>query len=117
MGMDNRRRGGIGRPELITGLVMWILVGGIVFTSGYMPFWVDKSPGPRLMPIIIAVCTAILAVLYWIEAWRAGGGEVKFPGVTELKKPLGLSPFPSWSSSSGSDWGRSSRSSWSVSWN
>jgi hypothetical protein len=87
MGMDDRRLGRIGRPELITGLVLWLIVGVIIFTSGYMPFWVDKSPGPRLMPIIIAGCMAILAILYWIEAYRAGGKGVKFPDIAALKKP------------------------------
>ncbi len=90
MGTDNRRAGRIGRPELITGLVVWLIVGGIIFTSGHMPFWVDKSPGPRLMPIIIAVCMAILAVLYWVEVYRAGGQRLKFPGPAALKKPAGF---------------------------
>ncbi len=90
MGGGKRGPLGIGWPEWITGLLMWLLVAVIVLTSGEMPFWVEKSPGPRLMPIIIAVCVAILAVLYWLEAYRAGGRGVKFPRLAELKKPAGF---------------------------
>jgi len=87
---DKNRPLKIGWPEWIAGLVMWLIVGVVVFASGDMPFWVDKSPGPRLMPIIIAVCMAILAVLYWVEAYRAGGKGVQFPGVASFKKPAGF---------------------------
>jgi hypothetical protein len=90
MGEDKRGPMGIGWPEWITGLFMWLLVAVIVFSSGEMPFWVEKSPGPRLMPIIIAACVAILAVLYWLEAYRSGGRGVKFPGLASLKKPAGF---------------------------
>lgn len=90
MNMDKRRPMRIGWPERIAGLVMLLIVGVVIFTSADMPFWVDKSPGPRLMPIIIAVCMAILAVLYWIEAYRAGGSGVRFPGLASFKKPAGF---------------------------
>ena len=89
-GVNKRRPLGIGWPEWIAGLAMWLIMALIIFTSDYMPFWVEKSPGPRLMPILVAVCVAILTILYWIEAYRNGTGGNMFPGLAKFRKPTGF---------------------------
>jgi hypothetical protein len=89
MSMDKHQPLGIGWPEWITGLAMWLIAGILIFTTNDMPFWIEQSPGPRLLPILIAVCMAILAVLYWIESYRAGRG-IQFPGLGQLKRPAGF---------------------------
>lgn len=87
MNRDKNQPLGIGWPEWITGLVMWLIVGVLIFTSDYMPFWMEGAPGPRLMPVILAVCLGLLTVAYWIKAYQNGSERVEFPGLATLKKP------------------------------
>ena len=87
MNLDKNRPLGIGWPEWITGLIMWLIVGVLVITSDYMPFWIEGAPGPRLMPIVLAACLGLLTVAYWVKAYRNGNERVEFPGLATMRKP------------------------------
>lgn len=54
--------------QLIGGLVFWLIVGTVLWTTRKMPMFEDGAPGPRFMPIVLAVLFGILNVFYWIES-------------------------------------------------
>lgn len=56
-------------PQLVTGLVLWALVAVLLVTTWHMPYMVEGTPGPRFMPVLLAVALSLVTVLYWIEAY------------------------------------------------
>lgn len=78
----------IGKVELITGLCLWAIVGGIVFTTSDMPVMeADNTPGPRFLPILVAGALTLLTALYWMEAYCHRGKAIIFPDIRKLGKP------------------------------
>lgn len=78
----------MGIPEFVTGCVLWVIVGVLVFSTWNMAFW-EKSgaPGPRFFPILIAIALSLLTIAYWIGAYLNRGKGIVFPKFANLKKP------------------------------
>ena len=89
-------------PQIVTGLLIWIVVAGLIgFTRG-LPYIQEGAPGPRFMPVVLAVCLGILNVLYFADVFFSKGGKsLVMPRLSELAGPaayvlLGLSMIVLW---------------------
>jgi hypothetical protein len=86
--MDEEKCAGGRMPQIVTGLLLWIVVAGLVgFTRG-LPVMDEGAPGPRFMPLVIAVTLGILNVLYFADVFFAKRGrELVMPRFAELAGP------------------------------
>jgi putative tricarboxylic transport membrane protein len=89
-------------PQIITGLLIWIVVAGLIgFTRG-LPYIQEGAPGPRFMPVVLAVCLGILNVLYFADLFFSKRAKpLIMPSLSELAGPaayvlLGLSMIVLW---------------------
>lgn len=74
--------------EFATGIVLWTIVGIVLFSTSGMPaFEQDNSPGPRFVPLGIAITLSFLTVLYWVEAYKNREKSIQLPSMIELAKP------------------------------
>jgi putative tricarboxylic transport membrane protein len=76
---------------MATSLLLWGVVAGlVVFTRG-LPFVQEGAPGPRFMPVLVAIFLSILNVLYSAQILAGrGGDEIRFPALSELTRPAGF---------------------------
>jgi hypothetical protein len=89
-------------PQIVTGLLIWIVVAGLIgFTQG-LPYIQEGAPGPRFMPVVIAVCLGILNVLYFADIFFSKRAKpLIMPSLSEFAGPaayvlLGLSMIVLW---------------------
>jgi hypothetical protein len=89
-------------PQIVTGLLIWIVVAGLIgFTRG-LPYIQEGAPGPRFMPVVLAVCLGILNVLYFADLFFSKRAKpLVMPCLSELVGPaayvlLGLSMIVLW---------------------
>lgn len=85
----SREKSAQGRtPQIVTGLLIWIVVAGLIgFTRG-LPLIQEGAPGPRFMPVLLALCLGILNVLYFADIFLSkGGGSLVMPRLSELAGP------------------------------
>jgi putative tricarboxylic transport membrane protein len=89
-------------PQIVTGLLIWILVAGLIgFTRG-LPYIQEGAPGPRFMPVVLAICLGILNVLYFADTFFSKKSKSSvMPRLAELAGPaayvlLGLSMIVLW---------------------
>ncbi|HSR10787.1 MAG TPA: tripartite tricarboxylate transporter TctB family protein [Thermodesulfobacteriota bacterium] len=76
-------------PQVVTGLVVWAVVAGLIgFTRG-LPYIEEGAPGPRFMPLVLAVFLSFLNVLYWIETFRTRK-KLSLPRLSQLVRPAGF---------------------------
>ena len=54
--------------QVIGGLVFWLIIGTVLWSTRNLPMFEEGAPGPRFMPVVLAILFSILTVLYWIEA-------------------------------------------------
>jgi len=75
-------------PQIVTGLLIWIVVAGLIgFTRG-LPYIQEGAPGPRFMPVVIAVCLGILNVLYFADIFFSKRAKpLVMPRLPELAGP------------------------------
>ena len=75
-------------PQIVTGIVIWIVVVVLIgFTQG-LPYMQEGAPGPRFMPIVIAVCLGILNVLYFADAFFSKRAKtLVMPRLSEMPGP------------------------------
>jgi len=75
-------------PQIVTGLLIWIVVAGLIgFTRG-LPLIDEGAPGPRFMPVMLAVCLGVLNVLYFADVFFSKGGKpLVMPRLSELAGP------------------------------
>lgn len=75
-------------PQIVTGLLIWIVVAGLIgFTQG-LPYIQEGAPGPRFMPVVIAVCLGILNVLYFADIFFSKRAKpLVMPRLPELAGP------------------------------
>lgn len=89
-------------PQIVTGLLIWIVVAGLIgFTRG-LPYIQEGAPGPRFMPVMLAVVLGILNVLYFADLFFSKRARpLNMPSLSELAGPaayvlLGLSMIVLW---------------------
>jgi len=75
-------------PQIVTGLLIWIVVGGLIgFTRG-LSYIQEGAPGPRFMPVVLAVVLGILNVLYFADVFFSKRATpVVMPRLSELAGP------------------------------
>ena len=78
-------------PHIWTGLLIWGMVAGLVWFTRGLPYMDEGAPGPRFMPILLAVFLSILNVLYWMDVFFfQRGGKLDLPRASELIRPAGF---------------------------
>ena len=78
-------------PQILTGLLIWGIVAGLVWFTRGLPYTDEGAPGPLFMPVILAVFLGILNVLYWMDVFFfRRGGELTLPRMSELVRPAGF---------------------------
>jgi len=78
-------------PQIWTGLLIWGIVAGLVWFTRGLPYMDEGAPGPRFMPILLAVFLSILNVLYWMDVFFfRRGGKLNLPQASELIRPAGF---------------------------
>lgn len=78
-------------PQLVTGLLIWALVAGLVWFTRGLPYFEEGAPGPRFMPVVLAFFLGVLNVLYWIETFFFRGEKrLKLPKAPQLIRPAGF---------------------------
>lgn len=75
-------------PQIVTGLLIWIVIAGLIgFTQG-LPYIQEGAPGPRFMPMVLAVCLGILNVLYFADLFFSKHAKpLVMPRLSELAGP------------------------------
>jgi len=75
-------------PQIVTGLLIWVVVAGLIgFTRG-LPYIQEGAPGPRFMPVVLAVCLGILNVLYFADVFFSKRAKpLVMPRLSELAGP------------------------------
>ncbi len=78
-------------PPILTGFLIWGIVVGLVWFTRGLPYMDEGAPGPRFMPVLLAVFLSILNVLYWMEVFFfRRGGKLNLPRGSELIRPAGF---------------------------
>jgi hypothetical protein len=54
--------------QVVGGIVLWLLIATVLWSTRKMPFYDEGAPGPRFMPVVLSVTLAILNVFYWAES-------------------------------------------------
>jgi hypothetical protein len=54
--------------QAVGGIVLWLLIAAVLWSTRKMPFYDEGAPGPRFMPVVLSVTLAILNVFYWAES-------------------------------------------------
>lgn len=54
--------------QLVCGIALWLMVAVVLWSTRKMPFYAEGAPGPRFMPVVLAVLLGVLNFLYWVEA-------------------------------------------------
>ena len=56
-------------PQVVTGLLIWAIIAGLVWFTRGLPYMEEGAPGPRFMPIVLAFFLSVLNILYWMETF------------------------------------------------
>jgi len=89
-------------PQIVTSLLIWVLVAGLIGFTRDLPYIQEGAPGPRFMPVVLAVCLGILNALYLADLFFSKRAKpLIMPGLSELAGPaayvlLGLSMIVLW---------------------
>ena len=86
---QNRIQGHL--PQVVTGLLIWALIGGLVWFTRGLPYFEEGAPGPRFMPVVLAFFLGVLNVLYWIETFIFHPEKrLNLPPASRLIRPAGF---------------------------
>ena len=78
-------------PQILTGVLIWGIVAGLVWFTRGLPYTDEGAPGPRFMPVLLALFLGILNVLYWVDVFFfQRGGKLTLPRGSELVRPAGF---------------------------
>lgn len=79
-------------PQLATGMFIWALIAGLVWFTRGLPYTEEGAPGPRFMPLVLAVSLGVLNICYWVETFYfRSGKKLVFPNASDLIRPGGFS--------------------------
>lgn len=73
--------------QLLGGLVFWLIIGTVLWSTRHMPLFEDGAPGPRFMPVVLSVLFAVLNVCYWIESATREADDPPAEGGRNLRRP------------------------------
>lgn len=54
--------------QLIGGVVFWVVIATVLWSTRHLPMFDEGAPGPRFMPVVLMALFSVLNVFYWIEA-------------------------------------------------
>ena len=78
-------------PQLVAGLFIWAMVGCLIWFTRDLPYFQEGAPGPRFMPILLAIFLGILNTLYWIDAFFfRSQAKITLPRPSQLIRPAGF---------------------------
>jgi len=78
-------------PQLVTGLLIWAIIAGLVWFTRGLPYMEEGAPGPRFMPIVLALFLSVLNVLYWLETFFSRSEKkLSMPRLSQLIRPAGF---------------------------
>lgn len=76
------------KADMITGIVILVLSGGVIWGARQMPQSATFGPGPGFLPLWVGVILALLAVILLASAWTrkltAKDTTSPFPGAKAL---------------------------------
>ena len=76
---------------MVAGLLVWVIIAGLVWFTRGLPYMEEGAPGPRFMPIVLALFLSVLNVLYWLETFFSGSEKkLSLPRVSQLIRPAGF---------------------------
>jgi putative tricarboxylic transport membrane protein len=76
-------------PQIVAGLFLWLVMAALVWFTRGLPLLDEGAPGPRFMPLMIAVCLAILNVLYFADIFFSKSAKaLAMPPLAELAGPV-----------------------------
>jgi putative tricarboxylic transport membrane protein len=70
--------------DVLPALLMLALSAAMAIDTRGLSFWADTTPGPRFVPLWLAVAGVLLVVLRLVEARGASGAPVQWPGGAAL---------------------------------
>jgi hypothetical protein len=78
-------------PQLVAGLFIWAMVGCLIWFTRDLPYFQEGAPGPRFMPVVLAIFLGILNTLYWIDAFFfRSQAKITLPRPSQLIRPAGF---------------------------
>jgi len=78
-------------PQVVAGLLIWTIIAGLVWFTRGLPYMEEGAPGPRFMPIVLALFLSALNVLYWLETFFSGHERrLNLPRVSQLIRRAGF---------------------------
>ncbi len=88
---EGPKQGGSRLPQIITGLLIWVVVAGLIgFTDG-LPYMDEGAPGPRFMPILLAFFLSVLNIIFWMQTFFSRKKErLSLPRASQLIRPFGF---------------------------
>ena len=78
-------------PQVVTGLLVWAIIAGLVWFTRGLPYMEEGAPGPRFMPIVLAFFLSVLNVLYWLKTFFFQSEKnLSLPQISQLLRPAGF---------------------------
>ena len=74
-------------PKIAVVVILWALAGCLVLFTAGMPLMQEGSPGPRFLPVVMAIVLAVLAILYGLEQFFSANAESPSSMLPSTPKP------------------------------
>lgn len=74
--------------EIAVGFLIWIVVAGLIGFTRDLPYMQEGAPGPRFLPMLVAVILGFLNVMYFTEIlFSKRAKPLTLPRLSELAFP------------------------------
>ena len=78
-------------PQMVAGLLVWAIIASLVWFTRGLPYMEEGAPGPRFMPIVLALFLSVLNILYWLETFFSKSEKkLSMPRLSQLIRPAGF---------------------------